>query len=142
MTTFAIGCEVIRTTNQSISNATDTLITFPTTVTDDTGTFVTSTSRFTAPQSGWYTMSATIRYASNTTGQRYLWFKKNGNFNSGPTGVATGVASAGDAALNGKWDTKLSKGDYIEIDAFQTSGGLLNVSGATFSMVRLPGQSF
>jgi hypothetical protein len=32
-----------------------------------------------------------------------------------------------------------SKGDYIEIDVFQTSGGALNLNTATLSLVRLPG---
>ena len=136
---FAIGCEVQRSTNQSINSGADTLVTFPTTIRDDVN-FVTSTSRFTAPMGGWYVMMASVRWASAAGGERTVWFKKNGNFTNGPVGQSQSAVTTAFAQSNNlTYVTYLVKGDFIEVDAFQSQGGALNVTGATFSMVRLPG---
>jgi hypothetical protein len=135
---FAIGAEMQRTSAQSIPNTTDTLIQWNSTVRDDASFFSSgANTKLTVQQSGWYAVSVSARFAANTTGGRFLWFKLNGSFTSGPVGASHPTSN--DDALNASWNHYFAKGDYIEIDLFQTSGGALNLNTATLSMVRLPG---
>ncbi len=139
---FTIGAEVVRTTTQSATNSSDTLVSWSSTLRDDASFWAAgSPTKLTAPQSGWYTISATVRWASSTAGQRFMWFKINGAFPSQTPGSSLSAGVGGDYATNASHQVYLSKGDYVELDVFQTSGGSLNVSYAVMSLVRSPGAS-
>lgn len=68
-----------RSTNQTITNDTLTLVDFTTAAAGsfDRGTFFTAPSTFTAPSSGIYIFGATVAYADNGTGTRYIEIIKN-----------------------------------------------------------------
>jgi hypothetical protein len=96
-----------------------------------------------APVAGLYSVGANFRFAANATGQRYGALRVNGS-----TVIAEDMVLPGSAAvlprlvLSTIW--RLAAGDYVEVLAFQTSGGALDVetSSATspeFWMVRLAG---
>lgn len=81
----------------------------------------------TAPADGRYLVSAGVEFAANATGQRRLRILDTG------TAIAT-VSAAGAAVTNGLTLTKvvrLSAGDVITAQAYQTSGAALNVAGDT-----------
>lgn len=87
----------------------------------------TNTSRITIPagKDGKYQIIAKLHYIGNATGQRQIRLNKNGNFTS------NAVVSS-----NGTTDTvfviteifDLVAGDYMEVAAYQNSGGALNIS--------------
>jgi hypothetical protein len=120
-----------KSANQSISNTTNTAITFDTELEDTDGfhSTVTNTSRITIPagKAGFYLISGQINYASNAVGVRHGNIYKNGSLLS----VAWLVG-----ATNGDWTggsvsqiVELAETDYVELFAYQNSTGNLNVNG-------------
>jgi hypothetical protein len=129
----------------TISHNTTTALTFNSERFDhgDLHSTSSNTSRLTAPVAGLYSVGANFRFAANATGQRYGALRVNGS-----TVIAEDMVLPGSAAvlprlvLSTIW--RLAAGDYVEVLAFQTSGGALDVetSSATspeFWMVRLAG---
>jgi hypothetical protein len=126
-----VGCSVYKSANQSISTATSTAITFDTELKDTDGFHSTSsnTSRMTIPsgKAGFYLVTGQVNYASNASGVRAGELRKNGSF------VTYAYISA---PTNGDWTSgcvshiiELAVADYVELFAYQTSGGSLNVNG-------------
>jgi hypothetical protein len=90
-------------------------------------------SRYTCQLAGWYFMLGTIEWASNGTGNRLTQLYHNGIlFSSGGVGPAAG--SANSPSLQGAALVNLAVGDYVEVFAFQTSGGNLATLAAGSSM--------
>jgi predicted flavoprotein YhiN len=128
-----VGCSLTKSANQSVNNTTATAITFDTEL-KDTNAFhdnSTNTSRITIPsgKAGFYLISGQINFASNSTGVRDGAIYKNGT-------VMTQVFVLG--AANGGWTgasvsqiQELAVADYIELFAYQNSGGALNVNGGS-----------
>lgn len=125
---------VYNNTTQSINDATNTALTFNTEDFDvgtmhDTGS---NTSRLTIPASagGLYWVDANATFATNATGYRQLFIRKNGT-----TNVLSGVINLGNATtvtqVNCSGLVVLAAADYLEVMAFQSSGGALNVGSAT-----------
>jgi hypothetical protein len=125
-----VGVSAYKNTgNQTLSNNTGTAITFPDEDYDTDGfhSTVTNTSRFTIPsgKNGYYLMTASISYDPNASGNRVLYFYKNGSAlqyseqGGGTTTFAT--------VLSGSIVANLAVGDYIEMFGWQTSGGNLAV---------------
>jgi hypothetical protein len=123
-----VGCSLNNSsTNQSLSNATNTLINFGTEI-FDTDAFHTggSPTRVTIPagKAGYYLVLGTVTYATNASGQRQCNILKNGGslfantFYPGVAGIAQVRASG---IIN------LAVADYIELQGYQDSGGSLNV---------------
>ena len=132
-TSTAVGCILYNSTNYTISNATDTLLTFNTEILDTDGFHSTSTntSRITIPagKGGKYYVFAWGGYANNTTGYRQLEILVNGR-----TGTPSRVGNSSMAGINNITLTPngaavLSAGDYIEVNAYQNSGGSLTFYG-------------
>jgi hypothetical protein len=125
--TFA-GCRLEKSANQSISNSTDTALTWDT-ETFDTDTFhstSTNTSRITIPagKAGYYQFNVNIGWGASSTGIRDLNISKNGTrfqyftFNGQASNAQSFAYSAiAYGAVN----------DYFEIVVFQNSGGALNI---------------
>lgn len=82
----------------------------------------------TAPVAGTYIATATATFANNGTGNRGLWFSKNG-VNPGPLMEATSPNNGGvdEVHLAASQIFVLNAGDYIGMMASQDSGGTLNL---------------
>lgn len=120
------GARVRRTTNQAVATATFTPISFDTTFYNVGGIWSAgSPTRLTAPVDGYYEVKGQVRWANNTTNTRGLWFQKNGTGNR-----IQGVYAPAMNSLEQSTSTviQLTAGDYIEVLAYQDSGGSLNIT--------------
>jgi hypothetical protein len=102
----------------------------------------TQPTRMTAPVAGRYLITATVRWASNAVGRRALALELNGT----AAQIARSNVSPflqGGAAFNPEQTVetvyKLNAGDYVEVWAYQNSGGPLDLqttvdNGVTYSM--------
>jgi len=129
----AVGCVLYNTTNYTISNATETKLTFDTELLDTDGfhSTVTNTTRITIPtgKGGKYYVFAWGGTANNTTGYRQLEIIVNNR-----TGTPSRVGNASVAGINNVVLTPngvaiLAAGDYIELNTYQNSGGNLTFYG-------------
>jgi hypothetical protein len=124
-----VGASAYKSANQTISNNTQTAITWSNEYfdTDAFHSTVTNTSRFTIPsgKDGKYLFTATARFAANSTGIRSWTYYKNGSGAMQPT--AQNALSNGGSAMSAVYATSLVAGDYIELFCFQTSGGNLDI---------------
>lgn len=116
---------------QSIPTAAGTLISFNSERwdTEDLHSNTTNTSRITIKTPGLYLIQGRLDFASNSTGRRGIILLKNGTNAPGSEGAdwrAMGGANVGDFGMTSV--LQLVAGDYLEIQAFQDSGGALNVT--------------
>ncbi|OSI20082.1 hypothetical protein [Bradyrhizobium canariense] len=100
-------------------------------VSDDDALFATATpTRLTARRACTLQVQGYLNFASNATGIREVAIAKNGG---GPKLIATAPALSGDATVVQFWDkVVMANGDYIEINAVQSSGGALNLGVDSF----------
>lgn len=125
------GCALTQSSAQSISNSTQTDLTFDTETFDTDAYHSTSsnTTRITIPsgKGGYFLVTARVAYASNSTGSRGLWLLKNG---ATYLGTSFGQpASTGDlTTIQINQIVNLAVGDYITMNAYQSSGGSLNTA--------------
>lgn len=130
-TTFA-GASIYSTSAQTLSNATETTLTYTSEKYDTDAYFTvgTSNTRFTVPagKAGKYLITATTGFVNNATGQRYAQIYVNG------TGVnlaqTPGVSASIDVYTYNSYVVSLAVSDYVELKAYQNSGGSLNVMGS------------
>ena len=86
-----------------------------------------NTERMTIPAglAGYYEVTANVGFDTNTAGRRLLQIRKNG------TAIAVGEASSATStnfpAFNTSLIVNLAVGDYVDFEAYQTSGGSLDV---------------
>lgn len=140
-----IGASVYPSSSQSLANSTNTKLNFANEV-FDTNSFhdnSTNNTRFTIPAglAGYYRVSGSIRFDQGSGGRRIIAITINGG---------GGQASAEVTPANGVYVTAvtqqifyLNAGDYVEFDAYQTSGGNLFVIGqadSTFFQIERIGQ--
>lgn len=113
---------------QSIANATFVSLGFDTNEVDTYSghSTVTNNTRYTAQVAGWYEVTGMICFTTNNAGERRGQFMKNGSaiIASQPVGVSTAVSSSGLVMPARK--VSLIVGDYVEMQAWQNSGGALN----------------
>jgi len=133
-----VGCGLYKNTTQSLTTATSTAITFGASDVEDFDTHsfhstTTNTSRITIPNSlgGVYQISAGARFDANATGVRYISVFLNGLAIALSMAPNNGTISGSGCSIYTA--VKLIPGDYIELNAYQNSGGALNVGavGAT-----------
>ena len=120
-------CRVYNDAAISINNTTTTILTlnserFDTDAMHNTST---NTSRLTCVTAGVYLIHGHVRFASNNTGHRIAGIRLNGS---------TQIANQKTEAVQGTTTVlsvatvyKLSVADYVELTAYQSSGGALNV---------------
>ena len=127
------GVRVKKSANQSIPNATETVLTFDT-ETFDTDAYhdnSTNSGRLTVPvgKAGYYSIYFCIQWDVNATGDREVSLYINGT----ATGLC-GSNQAGDATLyifnNGTTTFYLDEGDYVQLTGYQDRGGALNASNS------------
>lgn len=132
------SCRVALSTNQSITtSAVAQAVSWDVDANQNTATHSTSVNptRFTVPggQSGRYQLIGSLGFVSNATGQRRYEINKNGShLYYGHT--VPGSSLSGGNVLTVAWYDVLTAGDYIEILAYQDSGGALNVNATTTSI--------
>lgn len=122
--------------NTSVNNTTDTLISFDTEVRDDGGFWVVGApTKLIVPSGGdgWYVVTALLRWDSNGTNSRFCHVKKNGNFLDWTTGVLAGASGGTITSVV----VYLVATDYLEVDAYQDSGGARTINTSTFSLARV-----
>lgn len=129
-TTFSGASVYDSTATQSIATGTWTTITFNSEFydTDAYHSTSTNTGRFTVPtgKTGYYLLNAMALFAINTTGFRQLRFTKNGSFLIASGDVSGSVTNQYPYVMLNT-TLYLTAGDYIELGAYQNSGGNLNV---------------
>ena len=120
---------------QSIPNATLTAVTWNTATGSGPDTMWTAGSQCTAQTPGYYDLDAQVNFTSNATGARQAMFRvTTGPGNPAGPGVTTifglfsATPSSGIFAIvtTGMTGPYMYAGDYVEVLAFQTSGGALN----------------
>lgn len=123
-----IGVSLTNNAGITLSNATDTKITWNTENYDTNGFHASSSSAVIIPAglAGKYLITGSFTFDANTTGQRYIQAKVNGTLvasNQDSAGVAVGVPKS--------WGftnvVNLAVNDSIEFHAYQSSGGNLNI---------------
>lgn len=128
------SCVVYPTVAQSSSNATWTAVAFGGEIwdTDNYHSTSTNTSRFTIPtgKSGKFRISGQVSWAANATGVRLITGYKNGSNWQGATQVYSGQSSD-QATIPFVIYMTANAGDYIEIYAYQNSGGALDIATRT-----------
>jgi hypothetical protein len=134
----AISCRVRRTSNQSIPNATWTQISFSTAVFDDRPGISSqwssgSPTRLTCQVSGTYLIVGQVSFNGNSTGRRIIRLLQDGTTQLALHGVNSGTSSQ--IHLTVSTIVKLSVNDYIELGAYQESGGALDVTTDNFTPV-------
>lgn len=118
-------------TTQSLTNNTDAavLLNVEDLDTHSGHSTVTDTSRWTCPTgwTGYYFVSGQVCFAANATGLRRVHLEVNGAVISGTHSIltATAVADGGVRATTSGL-VHLDVGDFVELNAFQTSGGSLS----------------
>lgn len=140
------GCVLLRTADQTISDATDTAVTFPTgSVTEelDTTSFHdggTNTARITIPTGGamWVDVGGCVEFAANATGQRQVWVEKNGTEIKGSRVTNAGFATTNNRLALPALCILVAAADYLTMNVRQSSGGNLAIKadGVRFSAVR------
>lgn len=125
---------VFKSGNQSIASATPTALTFDS-ETYDTNTIhdnVTNNSRLTAPIAGKYVVHGTVQWDFSAAGNiRGMYFYKNGVIYAALQFVPPTLAGANGNIVAGADIIDLAAGDYVELLAFQDSGGALNALGGS-----------
>jgi hypothetical protein len=128
--TFA-GCSLYPSANITISNSANNTLTWNSENFDTDAFHSTSsnTARITIPagKGGYYLFTAAVRWNTNSTGRRYIELFKNGSASS----------SAVSETQPGQYNHCImsvvlaaAAGDYFTLDAYQSSGGNLDVLGA------------
>jgi hypothetical protein len=115
---------------QSIPNATFTALLFDVNEKDSVNGHSTSvnTSRYTAVYAGWYVCSGAYAVALNATGNRGVRWAVNGTLLNGSDGWVPGTGTSNNTVVARTKRIFLNVGDYVELQAFQASGGALNTS--------------
>lgn len=121
-------CYIQQDSSQSLSDTTYSAINWDNEITDtDTMWSSGKPSRLYCKTAGVYNINTSVRFASNSTGVRFIAIAKNGTHICRQNQNATvGYQTYVIASLT----ITLAVDDYIEVYAFQTSGGNLNISDA------------
>jgi hypothetical protein len=123
-----IGCKAYNSTTQSITTATLTALTFNTEEYDTSSFHSTSsnTSRMVVPTTGYYRLTGYF-YMASGTGQKICQFYKNGTTTLRSQALFT---SAAGGVIN-TTVVQLTAADYVEVRAYQNSGGSVNAGDAS-----------
>jgi hypothetical protein len=140
----AFGVRAYNSIALSIPNNSTTLMTFNSERRDDASFHSTSvnTGRLTVPTgyAGWYKIQGDVDWASNATGLRTLAIRLNGGNWIAADSRTPISGNVTQHSISGLY--YLADGDYVEMLAFQNSGGALNINATNnfspeFSMVRI-----
>lgn len=91
----------------------------------------TNNSRLTCQTAGTYVITGNVRFASNATGYRLVGIRQDAGSLYGTQLFA--ALSGGDTIVSVATELRLTATQYVELCVAQTSGGALNVNGASTS---------
>lgn len=136
--TRVIAAAYTKTSSQSITTATNTIVPFSTLVYDTTGSYNTSTGIYTAPIPGKYRFTGHIEFGTSATGHREFYVHRNNGdewrlLYVGNLSGSIPTIGGGSATLD------LNAGDQVDYRVYQDSGGSLNVSpdGVTYNHIEI-----
>lgn len=133
--TLSEGASVTRTTDQTITTATWTAISFDTVEQDDNSYFAGgSPTKLTAPATGWYLVTGYVSWDSNTTGIRYTRLAPNGDDAEAQNATVFGAVNDGSQSVARGY--YLTAGDYLEIHVWHNKGSNEPVNQARLTMTR------
>lgn len=126
-----VGCSLYKSAVQSIANDSSTTITWDLENydTDSLHSTTTNTSRITIPtgKGGKWLFTGCMAFASNGTKVRRANLTVNGTTSYAPIAQQATAATDGDSTHGTfAWPLNLVAGDYVEMSAYQNSGGSLN----------------
>lgn len=122
------SCRVYNNAAISVENDGPVALTFNTERwdTDDMHSTVSNTGRLTCATPGIYHVYGSIRFASNNTGNRFVSIRKNGSETWASNRVMA-IQQGKVTMVSVATEVLLDTGDYVELLAYQSSGGALNV---------------
>ena len=127
------GARLTKSIGQTISNNTDTMVSWDVETFDVGGYHDNSTNntRVTIPsgKAGYYQINATLDYAANGTGQRVITLAKNGTNRAYNLNIIRAVNAGGYTSVFYSDIVYGAVADYFEISTFQDSGGNVNIIG-------------
>lgn len=126
---FDTSVRVHRTANQSLANDARTAISWQASIWN-VGTMwvlATNPSRITVPTTGVYLLTAKAPWTANNAGRRGIGYRISGGVAEYDMQFQT--AQNGASRENGADLLSLVAGDYVEVYAYQSSGGSLNLLG-------------
>lgn len=122
--------QVRQTTAQTIANNTWTSLIFQVDDIDTHNGHLTGVSdnqrRYTAQVAGMYLLSGCVAWAASSAGQRWSRWARNGTEINGSLASAEANGSGQQMAVARTMVVSLGVGDYIELQAWQSSGGNLD----------------
>jgi len=124
-----VGARVYNTTAISCANGAAVLLTFDSERydTDNIHSTATNTGRLTATTAGKYHITGEATFAANATGNRGIVLRINGVTEIAHVRVpAAGGSDVTMLSISSTWD--MAATDYVELMAYQTSGGVLSVT--------------
>jgi len=127
---------VSKTTSQTLTNSIEAKVSFNTVNSNTFGLWDAANNRFTFNKSGRFIASANVFFESNTTNSRYIQLRQN-NVTDLALDSQSGLPTVS-AGLDFSRPIQVVAGDYIEIFAWQNSGGNLNVVGGNFQVIEIP----
>lgn len=128
--TSFVGAKAYRSSNVSLANNTFSNVSFNAQEYDTDAFFAPTSTNITIPAglAGYYSIQGSIEYAANGTGTRFARINLNG------TGLTfmflTFGVSIFTQTVNVSAVVNLAVGDVITLEAYQNSGGALNILGA------------
>lgn len=122
------AASVVQTLVQNLPTGSLTAVSFDSSIMDSDGGHSNSVnpSRYTCQVAGWHSARGTVGFAANGTGARAARFMVNGSGVNYTDGWQTTVSSGQAATCHAFHFVFLNVGDYVELGAFQTSGGTLS----------------
>lgn len=124
------GCRVYNNANISLTTNVETALTFNTERfdRDNMHSTVTNTGRITFTTAGIYIVTGHVAYAASATGVREIKFRLSGTTNL--ASQKANATSSGTTRLTLAMIYQFAAADWIDLTAFQDSGGALNVLAA------------
>lgn len=121
--------QLLQIVTQNLTTATWTSITFTSEGIDSAGghSTVSNTSRYVAVHTGWYDVKGGVAFAFHATGARSVRFAVNGTPRAGFEREQAIAVTYGNCTSISR-NIYLAAGDYLELQAFQNSGGTLATS--------------
>lgn len=122
-----IGARVYNDANQSIPNNVTTTLTFNSELwdTDTIHDNSTNNSRLTCKTAGRYLINGQVRFAASAVGRRQLFLLVNATTQIASTNYGLDTDGNWRGQISSIWP--LAVNEYVELQAYQNSGGALNV---------------
>jgi hypothetical protein len=126
-------CGAFHNTTQSVANATWTAAAFNSEILDTSNLHdtATNTDRINVPRTGKYRITAQAEFAGNATGYRQARVTVNGSALARSTKIVPNNGASLEAQASIEIYAVLTAGDIVRLEAYQDSGGSLNLTSNT-----------